>query len=261
MPRDIGTLARGLPPAEPDTLFVLGESGGISVSPQAKFDVVFGRNEPDVHVCVGTNDRYVSRQHGYITREYSRWVLTNLGRLPIRFPDRLVSSGEHAVLPPGFTPLFIVGPQREHLLEVGIAARPASPPAAVAHHAETVRRDPWELNEEERLVLVCLAQRYLRHEPHAQPETWARVENDLASLQPQKQWTRKKAAHKVANVRERLSRSGVSGLKEEEIPPPVGNALNHNLITELLGSSAISTADLRLLDQKTDADGTRRSEA
>jgi hypothetical protein len=249
LPTTIGTLARGLPRAEPGTLFVLGEGGGISVSPEAKFDVVFGRNEPDVHVCVGADDRHVSRQHGYISRDHSRWVLTNLGRLPVRFPDRLVFSGEREELPTAFTPLFIVGPQREHLLEVRIATKPTPPPKGTVHHAETVRGDVWPLSDDERLVLVCLSQRYLREEPHAQPLTWGQIENDLQSLRPTEQWTKKKAAHRVANVRERLSHSGVPGLKEEEIPPPVGNALNHHLILELLATTTLSKADLELLEQ------------
>jgi hypothetical protein len=35
---------------------------------------------------------------------------------------------------------------------------------------------------------------------------------------------------------------------EEDIPPPVGNALNHNLITELLVTATIVKADLALLE-------------
>jgi hypothetical protein len=36
---------------------------------------------------------------------------------------------------------------------------------------------------------------------------------------------------------------------EEEIPPPVGNTLNHNLITELLITTTIVKPDLCLLDE------------
>jgi hypothetical protein len=41
----------------------------------------------------------------------------------------------------------------------------------------------------------------------------------------------------------------VSGLLEEEIPPPVGNALNHNLIRELLVTTTIRRSDLAVLDE------------
>jgi hypothetical protein len=35
---------------------------------------------------------------------------------------------------------------------------------------------------------------------------------------------------------------------EDEVPQPVGNALNHNLITELLVTTTIVKSDLALLD-------------
>jgi hypothetical protein len=249
LPKDFGSLNRGLPPAGPGTLFVMGSAGGIRVAPDAHFEIVFGRNAPDVHVCVGTNDPHVSRRHGTISRPHRTWVLTNLGRLPIRFPgSTLVLSGDRMELPPAYTPLFVVGPTHEHLLEVRIAAGPAAPGSCDdAHTAETQSRPVWPLSPAERLVLVCLSQRYLRQEPAPQPLTWAQVAHDLARLRPHEQWTVKRAAHIVTNVRKRLSAT-VAGLLEEEIPPPVGNALNQNLILELLVTTTITTSDLHLLD-------------
>lgn len=38
LPAGTGSLARGLPPAPPGTLFALGERGGISVSPAARLN-------------------------------------------------------------------------------------------------------------------------------------------------------------------------------------------------------------------------------
>lgn len=251
LPKDFGSLNRGLPPAEPGTLFVMGSAGGIRVAPDAHFEIVFGRNAPDVHVCVGTSDPHVSRRHGTISRPHRQWVLVNLGRLPIRFPgSKLVLSGDRMDLPPAYTPLFVVGPKQEHLLEVRIAAGPS--PGLVdgadgAHTAETQSRPVWPLSPVERLVMVCLSQRYLRHEPAPQPLTWAQVAHDLGRLQPFERWTVKRAAHIVTNVRKRLSTT-VPGLLEEEIPPPVGNALNQNLILELLVTTTITTSDLHLLD-------------
>ncbi|MFG3441086.1 hypothetical protein ACGF0J_27870 [Nonomuraea sp. NPDC047897] len=238
-----------LPPAAPGTLVVRGANGGIRVAPDAGFDVVFGRCEPDVHVCVGPDDPHVSRRHGHITREQSRWVLYNTGRLPIRFPGaRLVLAGHRAPLPVAHTPLFIVAPEREHLLEVRIVAR--TPGASPAHRHEADTRDPagWRLSPAERLVLVCLAQRYLRSEPWPQPLTWAQVADELGRLHPGDPWTAKRAAHVVTQVRKRLS-AKVPGLLEEEHPPPLGNALNHHLITELLATTTIGPPDLRLLDE------------
>jgi hypothetical protein len=248
LPKEVGSLTRGLPPTQPNTLFVLGANGGMSVSPDVEFPVLFGRNEPDVHVCVGPDDPHVSRQQGSITREHERWVLNNLGRLPIRFPgSRLVLSGDRAELPVGYTPVFIVAPKHEYLLEVRIAA-PTMPPTRMdGHEAETRDGSVWPLSEVERLVLVCLSQRYLRHDPQPQPLTWAQVATELSDLQPTARWTWRRAAHNVTNVRKRLSPK-VPGLVEDEVPQPVGNTLNHNLIIELLVSTTIGKADLELLE-------------
>ena len=252
LPKGTGSLAHGLPPSEPGRLFVMGLNGGMSVARDAGFKVVFGRCEPDVHVCVGEDDPYVSRRHGYITAEGSRWVLHNTGRLPVRFPgSRLVLGGQCAELPDAYAPLFIVAPRREHLLEVRIATGAPSGRAPGVAEEPTWGSDQYELSPEERLVLVCLSQRYLRQEPHPQPLTWAQVADELSSLQPAtgrgKRWTRKRAAHIVTGVRQRLS-SEVHGLLEEEVPPPIGNTLNHNLIMALLETATITQDDLALLE-------------
>ncbi|WP_059008164.1 FHA domain-containing protein [Streptomyces specialis] len=249
LPRDFGSLARGLPPSvRPGTLFVLGANGGMSVAPDAGFRLLFGRGEPDVHVCVGAEDPHVSRRHGHITREHGRWVLHNAGRLPIRLPSaRLVLSGDGTDLPAGYTPLFIVGPRQEHLLEVRIAALSSAVPRA-EHEADTRGPTVWPLSPIERLVIVCLGQRYLRNEPYPQPLTWAQVAAELSELRPGERWSERRAAHIVTNVRKRLSGS-VGGLLEEEVPPPVGNTLNQNLIMELLVSTTLLKSDLRLLGE------------
>ncbi|MGH3239428.1 MAG: hypothetical protein ACRDNL_03555 [Spirillospora sp.] len=255
LPEEIGSLATGLPPAEPGTLFVKGASGGMRVSPDARFNVVFGRCAPDVHVCVGGDDTRVSRQHGIITREHSRWVLYNVGKLAIRFPGaKLVLGGHRAELPVMYTPLFIVAPGQEHLLEVRIAAGQASSGPVDVHELATYDPDnpdnerphPWRLTDQERLVLVCLAQRYLRQEPWPQPLTWAQVADEIAALRPSENWNWRKAARVVTEVRTRLS-PYVGGLREEEIPPPIGNALNHNLIVALLVHTRLRTQDLALI--------------
>ncbi|MET9218727.1 hypothetical protein ACIQCJ_02880 [Streptomyces sp. NPDC093221] len=255
LPKDIGSLSRGIPAAAPGTLFVLGPSGGMSVAPDADFAVMFGRNELDVHVCVGTGDACVSRRQGIIAYAHSRWTLGNTGKLPIRFPgSRLVLGGDQAELSTGYTPLFIVAPRQEHLLEVRIASAGPQPGAAVrgsasvAHERETSDRETRDLTDEEKLVLTCLAQRYLRNDPQPQPLTWSQVAYELTDLHPADPWSAKRAAHVVAKLRRRLHReTDIRGLLEHEVPPPVGNALNHNLITDLLLTTTITKADLDLL--------------
>ena len=244
---EVGSLTRELPPAPQGSLYVLGSNGGMIVEPDAGFDVVFGRNSPEVHVCVGTSDQHVSRLHGHITGQDGRWVLFNLGKLPIRFPDaRLVLRGEQAELPTAYTPLFIVGPRQDHLLEVRVAARPVRPDVVDSYEAETRSRSIWPLSPAEKLVLVCLSQRYLRHEPQPQPVTWAQVAEELGALRPAERWGPSKAAHIVEKLRYQLSPS-VHGLLQEQVPPPVGNTLNHNLIMELLVTTTITPADLKLI--------------
>ncbi|MEV0616813.1 hypothetical protein AB0I81_26080 [Nonomuraea sp. NPDC050404] len=249
LPKEPGNPEDGLPFAAPGTLCVRGTNGGIRVAPDAGLDVVFGRYEPEVHVCVGGNDPYVSRRHGHIAHEGGRWVLYNIGRLPIRLPGgQLVLNGHSTVLPVAYTPLFIVGPEREHLLEVQIVMTPPAPRPGDSPEANTREPAGWRLSNVERLVLVCLGQRYLRPEPWPQPLTWKQLADELNRLRPRERWTTKRAAHIVAQTRKRLS-AKVPGLLEEEIPPPLGNALNHNLITALLASATIDPSDLRLLDE------------
>ncbi|WP_082310733.1 FHA domain-containing protein [Nonomuraea sp. SBT364] len=245
LPEDSANLSDALP----GTLYVRGVNGGIRVAPDAGFDVVFGRCEPDVHVCVGPDDPYVSRRQGSITRQDGRWVLHNLGNLPIRLPrGRMVLTRHHVALPEAYTPLFIVAPQQEHLLEVRIVMRPPAPVSRTRQEADTREPAGHPLSPAERLVLVCLGQRYLRPEPWPQPLTWAQVADELGRVRPAERWTAKRAAHIVTRTRLRLS-ARVPGLLEEEIPPPIGNTLNHNLIIALLASATISPADLRLLDE------------
>jgi len=255
LPKEVGSLSRGLPPADvppqPETLFVLGSNGGMSVAPDAGFTLLFGRNEPDVHVCVGGGDKRVSRRQGMVTRQYARWVLTNTGKRPIRFPDsRLVHRGDQAYLPTGYTPLFVVSSPEDHLLEVRIsAARPGGTAGGPTMQEESTLGEERDLDEDEMLVLVCLAQRYLQGDPQPQPLTWAQVAYELARLQPGRNWTEKTAAHIVAGVRKKLSRDGVPGLLAKDVPSPVGNALNHNLITDLLITATIRKEDLRKLGE------------
>ncbi|QFG21980.1 hypothetical protein [Actinomadura sp. WMMB 499] len=260
-------LAHGIPPAAPGTLFVQGPEGGMRVAPDAGFTVVFGRCKPDVHVCVGAADQHVSRRHGYIRHDGARWVLSNSGRLPIRFPDRLLLGGQDAELPAEYTPLFILGPDERHLLETRIAARPrsglADPPgtgAAELCEAGTADRDvvtPDDRealldgrgleSEVEHLVLVALARRYLAQAPNPTPLTWVQVAEEMARVQPDAGWNWRRVARVVEKVRKRLS-PRIPGLLEEEIPPPIGNALNHNLIDALLVRTTLVQSDLLLLE-------------
>ncbi|MGI5128635.1 FHA domain-containing protein [Pseudonocardia sp. CA-107938] len=225
LPLGTASLARELPPAPVGTLFALGRFGGIRVAPTSGTTVLFGRNEPDVHVCVGPDDLGVSRRHGAFSHDGDRWLLHNLGRRPLRLPgSQLVLTGESRPLPTAYTPIFIrTAPGRQHLLETRVGGQ------------DTARPERWQLSPREHLVLVVLGQRYLRHEAFPQPLTWDTVAAELDELQPGEGWTAEEAARAVAGVRERRPRSGA------------GTGPDHDLIVELLRSASIVPRDLDLL--------------
>jgi hypothetical protein len=107
----------------------------------------------------------------------------------------------------------------------------------------------WHLTADEHLLLVVLGQRYLLHEANPQPVSRQHVAQILAELQPDVNWSAKRVEHVVADVRARLSARGVHGLVREEVGEPVGNALNDNLLRELVLSTTLVPTDLALLDR------------
>ncbi|GAB3895510.1 hypothetical protein GCM10029964_075510 [Kibdelosporangium lantanae] len=95
---------------------------------------------------------------------------------------------------------------------------------------------------------MVLGQHYLLHEAHPQPLSRQRAADQLRELAPDGKWTAKRVEHIVADVRDRLSRGGVFGLRREELAEPVGNALTENLFRELVTSTTLVPPDLELLD-------------
>lgn len=151
---------------------------------------------------------------------------------------------------------------REHLLELYVTG-PAGHRPAPRHRDVTQPPRTWRLDAEERIALIVLGQRYLFHEALPQPLSWRQAAVQLAELQPDADWTGKRVEHLVVAVRNRLSRGGVAGLTREEIGEPVGNALNDNLLRELVLSTTLVPPDLALLDDEPGApvpDRTRRGE-
>ncbi|WP_218002692.1 FHA domain-containing protein [Nocardia brevicatena] len=224
--------------------------GGASFGPREGREIVFGRNRPLVHVCVGENDLRISRLHGRLLCARGRWWVSNLGSQPIRIAQShwLFRNEEPIPLDAGYTPLIIRGSdRREHLVEVFVTAfeqcehRPR-------HGHLTNAGTSYELSDAERLALVALGQRYLRHEPWPQPWTWEATAQLLAEIQPGMGWKRRRVEELVTGVRLRLSALGVAGLTTEEVPQPIGNMLNHNLFQELMVSGTLSPCDLEAID-------------
>lgn len=251
LPPNHDSLAFGVPAAKAGTIYALAITGGITVSPKEGRTLLFGRNRPEVHVCIGEDDRRVSRQQGELTHHADRWWVRSTGRVPLRLPgSRLLFPGDEPLpLAAGYTPLFVRGSgRREHLMELFVAGPEAH--RAVPRHDETTEPPKtWKLSAAERLALIVLAQRYLYHEAYPQPLTWSQAAEHLADLQPGGGWRPKKVEHLVAGVRARLSQAGVTGLTREEVGEPVGNTLNHNLVRELVESTTLVPPDLRLLDR------------
>lgn len=244
------SLLNGVPPSAAGTIFALTVSGGASMPAKEGRRLRFGRNRDDVHVCLGEDDRRISRHQGTLIHEGDVWCVRNEGKLPLRLPGSqlLFDGDEPAALSDGYTALFIRGTgRREHLLEIFVVGRDSLPPTS---RATEVTEPPrvWRLTTTERVVLVALAQRFLRQEAYPQPLSWRRIADQLAELEPDEGWTYKKAEHLVAGVRNRLAKAGVPGLTKEEVGEPVGNALNTQLISELLHSATLVPPDLTLLE-------------
>jgi hypothetical protein len=257
LPAQTDSLARLAPTGlAARSLCVLSQHGGVQAGPESAHRVTFGRDETTVDVPIGLDDPTISRVHGSAEFDGRTWWLTNTGTLPIRFPGTdILLTGQQEPLSAGYTPLYIrsgVRRRREHVIEVvvteratGSAGGPA--PAGAHRSAETVQPRGWELNDVEKLVLVSLAQSYLSQVRNPQPQTWRAVVEELRELRPDSQWTERVVQGRVLGVRKRLHAAGVPGLRGDEIEPPVGNAINHNLIMALVDGLTLTARDLALL--------------
>ncbi|WP_223885711.1 hypothetical protein [Nocardia colli] len=225
-------------------------AGGVTFGPKEGRTILFGRNRPEVHVCLGESDLRVSRHQGTLSYADGKWWVGNTGRAPIRVASsRLLIKEEQPVpLDIGYTPLFVRGGRnREHLLEIFVTGSDGQLP--VPQYAQLTKPpDVWQLSPDEKLALVALGQRYLLYETRPQPWTWDAAAALLAEVVPDASWKPRRVEHLVNGVRARLSRAGVPGLTRDEVGEPVGNSLNDNLLRELLLSTTLVSRDLELLD-------------
>jgi hypothetical protein len=250
MTRDYESLMRQDPPPAPGAIYALALAEGISLAPGSANEIRFGRNRPQVEVCVGEDDLRVSRQHGLISRSCGRWQLANTGQLPIRLPQGrwLFGNDEPIPLAVGYTPLFVRGSRgREHLLELYVIGPNGESPRT-QHTAVTHAPRRYWLDSDERLVLVILGQRYLAQDAFPQPLTRQDVADQMNELRADRGWDAKKVDRTIADVRGRLDKDGVTGLRKGDLPEPIGNLLNHNLIEALMSTATLTPSDLILLD-------------
>jgi hypothetical protein len=242
---------RGKPWTSPGALIVRALSGAVAASPQEGERLRFGRFPvPKVEVCLGEDDIRVSRTHGVLVHQQGWWWLHNTGSRPIHISGghRIRAGDEPVPLGPGFTTLMIRGTNdRQHVLELRVNDHDGARRAPLTDSRTMVPRI-WPLNDEQRLVLVVLGQRYLSGEANPRPLTRKDVAQQLAELRPGEQWDIKRIDRIVEKVRDELRRHGVEGLFADEVDPPVGNLLSHNLLVELtVLTETLNRTDLALL--------------
>lgn len=232
------------------TLVVLEPGDGPTVGPQEGRVLWFGRNRPEVHICVGPDDPGVSRRHGTLEFTAGRWWVRTLGSRPVRVGGtQVLRRGDDPIpLAEGRTSLLVEGadPRDLHLVRVDVVGAAARPPRSVADGTVPVRS--FRLDDTERLVMTVLAQRHLLRDPDPQPLTAREAAVELADLAPAAGWTQKKVEHLVKRVRDRLTAQGVEGLVPEPGRTGFDSAYRRNLIEVLLASGTLGAADLRLLD-------------
>ncbi|MEO3851305.1 FHA domain-containing protein [Streptomyces sp. B8F3] len=250
------SLARGVRPAQPGTLHARSAADGIEVAPLPGLTVRFGRGPGeegaggDVELSVGRSDQGVSRRHGELTYLEGGWTLRNTGQQALRLPrGRLLPPGSDRLpLAAGYTPVFVRGSGfREHLVELYVVRPETAGPEGLAG---APLPEAWALSEDERLVLVVLGQRYLRHEPDPRPLPYRQAAEVMAFLRPGERWGTAEVASRVEDVRRRLARHGgrLPALRAEEAPEPQGCTPDHRLLTDLVAATALVPPDLGLLD-------------
>lgn len=237
-----------LPPPVPGSVLVAALGDSVTMPPKEGRELLFGRNRPEVHVCVGEDDLAVSRRHGTLTYSAGRWWLRNTGNLAIRIGEARITAYDKAVpLAEGYTSLVVEGSSgRLHLVEalvVGAATGKKPRPGD-----STIPVKAWDLLPEEKLAVVVLAQAHLRNEPGAQPVSWVRAAELMTEIEPDRGWTEKRVEHRVRALRLRLAACGVHGLIQDEVGGS-GDVLKHNLIMVLIASNTISSKDLALIER------------
>ncbi|MDQ1042468.1 FHA domain-containing protein [Streptomyces sp. V4I2] len=250
------SLARGVTPTIPGTLHARTVTGELSAPPRPGLTLRFGRGEePDVDLGVGVDDLGVSRQHGELSYRQGLWWLRNTGQQLVRLPrgGMMHLSTEAIPLDTGYTPLFVKGSgYREHLVELYVSGHDDQGPVS-RRTAKTVSPKIWPLDDDERLLLVVLGQRYLLYEEDPRPLTYAVAAKQLAYLRPDARWTERRIEHRIEAVRRRLDRDGFRYplLHDKSEGRPGDNRLLHNLIKGLVESTTLVPPDLDRMEDDT----------
>jgi hypothetical protein len=200
-----------------------------------------------VHVPIGRDDAYVSREHATLRcvpyGGATQWMLRNGGSLPIRMPDTAPLLRAHeAPLPTGYTPLYIQGEQL-HVVEVLVSNGQRQRGTVKPDTKTGTLRLP--LTQREWLVLVAMFSDALAREDQALARTWNETARLLNNVPGQSGWTDRKAENVVDGVRQRLTAAGIDRLTRETAP---SEALKTNLARVLVDTGTLLPEDLRVLE-------------
>jgi hypothetical protein len=248
------SLARGAEPARPGTLHARSVTGGIKVPPRPGATIRFGRGErPEIDLPIGEDDLRVSRRHGELTFRKKQWWLRNTGQQLVRLPHgRLMHlSSEPVPLAVGYTPVFVRGSgYREHLVELFVTGY-ETPGPSPRRRAPTLPPKVWPLDDDERLLLVVMGQRYLLYEDGPRPLTYRQAAEQLSYLRPGTQWSERRIEYKIATLRRRLHEGSFPYplLHDGDGGTPWDNNLIHNLLKGLVESTTLVPPDLELIDE------------
>lgn len=124
LPATGDSLARAAADKIAGTLYVRTAEGSLRIRPEAVEPLLFGRNRNAVHICLGGDDRNVSRVQGSVTFHDRTWWLQNRGRRRLQLPRglELASGSDEWPLPPGHTVVFLrTNAIRVHILELYVS--------------------------------------------------------------------------------------------------------------------------------------------
>ncbi|GGX26316.1 hypothetical protein GCM10010341_54480 [Streptomyces noursei] len=117
--------------------------------------------------------------------------------------------------------------------------------------ADTVAPDRWPLDDDERLLLVVLGQRYLLYEEDPRPLSHSRGAEQLRYLRPEESWSERKVEYRIEAVRRRLHGTGFPHplMHDTSAGRPSDDSLLHNLLKGLVESATLVPPDLDLVEQ------------
>ena len=205
--------------------------------------LTFGRS---ADLVVDDANMYLHRTLGCFVWDGGAWVLQNLGRfIPIAVVDRLGSArlhigpGDAALIGFGeFLVRFSAGTETYEL--VGALAEPTAIETGEHEPTDTVEYARVDLNAEQRLLVVCLAESLLRGD-----EDWLVRMPSNRDVAARLGWPITKFNRKLDYLCRRLAEQGVSGMRGED--GQQATVRRQRLVQVLTARGTVTAADLALL--------------